>query len=181
LAETKPFTIRYQCHSCDEWHETAPSLGYDFPQHYGVLSAESQKAYAKLDSDFCIIRHPQDNGPAHFVRTLLQVPILGCAEPFLWGVWVSLSAANFEKYEQLFTARADGRGESYFGWLCNILPGYPDTLGLKCNVLPQEGGLRPLLALEPSDHPLARDFAQGITQEQAKLLFERAVQPRNIA
>jgi hypothetical protein len=33
-----------------------------------------------------------------FVRACLEIPIHGVSEPFLWGVWVSLSQKNFDRY-----------------------------------------------------------------------------------
>jgi hypothetical protein len=43
------------------------------------------------------------------------------------------------------------------------LKGYPDTLNLKCQVLPQEGRQRPFVELEPTAHPLAVEQREGAT------------------
>ena len=50
----------------------------------------------------------------------------------------------------------------FFGWLCTALPLYPDTLLLKTNVHMRPLGQRPLVELEPTDHPLAVEQRQGI-------------------
>jgi hypothetical protein len=55
----------------------------------------------------------------------------------------------------------DGEGP-YFGWFCNNLPGYPETLNLKTQVYLQKGGKRPLIKLEPTDHPLSVHQREGI-------------------
>jgi hypothetical protein len=54
-----------------------------------------------------------------------------------------------------------------FGWFSNQVPGYPDTLNLKCDVSPRDDGMRPLITLEPTDHPLAVQQREGISFESA--------------
>jgi hypothetical protein len=162
--------FEFQCAKCSQWHKGAPSFGFDFPHHYGVLSDQSKTSYASLDSDFCIINHPEAKSLQFFVRCILEIRIHGFNEPFLWGVWSSLSEKSFRDYEQRFKTD-DVDGVTYFGYFCNVLPFYPETLHLKCRVIPQPDNNRPLIELEPTDHPLAKDFASGITIERAKEIF----------
>jgi hypothetical protein len=54
-----------------------------------------------------------------------------------------------------------------FGWFSNSLPGYPETLNLKCSMYARTGGLRPLIELEATDHPLAIAQREGIPFSQA--------------
>ena len=54
-----------------------------------------------------------------------------------------------------------------FGWFSNSLPGYPETLSLKCMLHARPGGLRPLIELEATDHPLSVAQRQGIPFQQA--------------
>jgi hypothetical protein len=163
--------LEFQCTKCDQWHKGAPSFGFQSPHHYGVLSDHSKASYASLDSDFCIINHPDSDGPQFFIRCILEVPIHGLDEPFLWGAWSSLSEKSFRDYEQRFKTN-DVEDISYFGYFCNILPFYPDTLHLKCRVIPQAENNRPLLELEPTDHPLVKDFTSGIAVDRAIDIFE---------
>jgi hypothetical protein len=102
-----------------------------------------------------------------FVRCVLRLPVLGGDDTLEWGVWSSLSAANFKRYRNTFrSARQSELGEM-FGWFSSQCPGYPETSGLKCHVVPQDGGIRPLIDLEPTDHPLAVDQRNGITPARA--------------
>lgn len=57
--------------------------------------------------------------------------------------------------------------ETMFGWFSNSLPGYPETMNLKCHVQPRESGLRPIIELEPTDHPLSIQQREGIKFEEA--------------
>jgi hypothetical protein len=77
------------------------------------------------------------------------------------GVWRSLSAASFERHGVLFEDERRSAGESCFGWLCNALPGYPDTWLLECRLHVREYPSRPWVELEPTDHPLAVDQRRG--------------------
>jgi hypothetical protein len=75
----------------------------------------------------------------------------------VWGVWVSLSADSFLRMSEMWESPTRQTEPPYFGWLSTTLPGYPETLNLKTNVHTQPVGTRPLIELEPTDHPLAID------------------------
>lgn len=64
------------------------------------------------------------------------------------------------------------RLEPRFGWLMNRLPEepYPDTYALKCQVHQRPPGQRPLIVVEPTDHPLAIDQCRGVTAARAEAL-----------
>ena len=55
-----------------------------------------------------------------------------------------------------------------FGWLCDRLPTYPDTLELQTLVLLQDGRQRPLVWVNRvhGSHPLYIDQREGITAER---------------
>ena len=62
-----------------------------------------------------------------------------------------------------FDSGDQGRLGPWFGWFSNRLKGYPETLNLKCQVRPRSGRQRPLIELEPTEHPLAVEQRDGIT------------------
>jgi hypothetical protein len=111
----------FRCSCCGELHEGSPSIGFDAPLHYAELDADERAAQAQLGDDLCTIDHTDRRD--HFVRVCLELPIHGHADPFVWGVWVSLSAENFARYRE--TWDAPDTADRYFGWFCNRLPGYP--------------------------------------------------------
>ena len=114
-----------------------------------------------------------ENDVDYFLRALLEIPIIGNDEPFMWGVWGSVSAASFADYND--SDRGEKHQGNYFSWFSSLLPGYPETVGLKCSMQSRSGGLRPVVMLAPSDHPLAIDQRDGISLEKAQLLFEYAL------
>src|SRR5690348_16292323 len=83
----------YTCTCCGKRHEGSPSFGFDAPHQYASLSAEQKLAMGELSSDLCTITH---NGEVdRFIRTVLEIPIVGAQDPFMWGVWVSLSDKSY--------------------------------------------------------------------------------------
>lgn len=155
-------TIRFTCATCGEIHEGIPDVAFDAPYYFHQLNPEQRATMAKLSDDFCSI-----NDEDFFIRTCLRIPIRGYDDDFMWGVWVSLSRENFERYRQVFDQDPPPEGEGpYFGWFSNRIEGYPETLTLKTRVHLQPDGARPLLELEPTDHPLSVHSREGIELEE---------------
>lgn len=144
-----------------------PSLAYAAPAHYAAATEEERAADFKLDSDFCVMR-----GEHFFVRAVIPVPIVGLDTTFDWGVWVTLSPANFRIYMDTFEDRRRSHLGPWFGWLGNAIEGYPDTLNLKCDVHPQDGGMRPHIQLWAAEHPLYREQRDGMTEKRLIELIE---------
>lgn len=167
---TEVFT--FTCGVCGELHEGLPHYGYDAPDFYYAVKEDEREERCSLNSDLCIV-----DKKYFFIRAVLLVPIIGIDHKFGWGVWSSLSEANFKRYQEIsVAAEASGEGP-YFGWLSNMLPFYPDTLNLKVHVHLQVEGIRPLLQLEASDHPLAVDQREGLPRTRALDMVQRLMHP----
>ncbi len=160
----------FKCSSCGETHEGSPSFAFRAPDPYLEQPKEVQEA-GKLGSDTC--RYEDEDGMHYFIRVCLEVPIHGVTEPFLWGVWVSLSEQSFARYVE--TYESPDTNDQYFGWFCNYLPYYPNTLALKTQVHPRLGNTRPYIVLEETSHPLSVDFHQGISIEKAQEIAENVM------
>ena len=156
----------YKCSRCGELHEGSPSFGYRAPDPYLEQPKDVQDA-GSLSEDLC--EYTDEDGKHHFIRVVLEVPIHGLDDPFLWGVWVSLSEKSFERYVETYDQ--PDTSDSYFGWLCNRLPYYENT-HLKTRVHPRGGGTRPYIILERTDHPLSVDFHSGISVQKAQEIGE---------
>lgn len=127
----------------------------------------------KLSEDFCVIKY--DEGTDYFIRAVLEVPILGVEEPFLWGVWVSFSEKSFKQYWDTYEDPQEGEG--FFGWVCNEIPVYPYSSSRPADVVVQGGRQRPKVLLhrgDPEDDPLVIDQVNGISIERAQQLAEKA-------
>lgn len=166
----------WTCSVCGASHEGIPlSWGFDEPIYWSSLTDEERTA-GHLDTDLCWFTD-ESGDLARFVRGTIEVPVLGGENPdeawFVIGVWVSLSETNFNWLLEHWTAGPEEQGEPWFGWLSNRIPVYDDTLNLKTNVRLRGDGLRPLVEVEPSDHPLSRDQHAGITPGRAHELGDR--------
>jgi len=175
--------LRWKCHSCEEWH-TGPCLdfGYDSPIYWqeehekasrfsGLLPSWNRKRRKTfLDQDYCAIEDTD-----FFVRGIIHLPIIGAAETFRWGVWGSLSRANFELLLKMHADPARADLPSMFSWLSNQIPEYPDTLNLKMHAHMAEPGFCPTFRLEPTEHPLSLEYHHGITPERVKQIMLRRV------
>jgi len=169
-------TFTFQCRTCDSWHEGLPDLGFDAPYEYDCLSDEQRQSIAKKSSDLCSISDED-----FFVRGVLELPIVGRADCFGIGVWVSLKRENFYRYVELFDSKDPSGNGPYFGWLCNRIAGYPDTLHLKTSVSLRPAPTRPRIDLEPTDHPLAMQQRDGISLDEVQRLIEPTLHPQGAA
>lgn len=138
----------------------SPSAPYPYP--YFLVPEAERAARCVLTPDQCVV-----DGTEFYVRASLPVHVHDADSPLLYGVWVSLSAEHYQRFSTLFDDRDRRPGESFFGWLCTPLMGYPDTLLLKTYIHVQPWPERPLVELEPTAHPLAVDYGEGVSIERA--------------
>lgn len=114
-----------------------------------------------------------------FVRGLIRLPVDGGSGMFEWGVWVSLSRASFIRTQELWHDPGRESEPPMFGWLSTELVDFygVSTLNLKTMVHMQPVGLRPLVVLEPTDHPLAIEQRSGIRAERVDEIAEQVLHP----
>jgi hypothetical protein len=76
----------------------------------------------------------------------------------------------------LVSAYSEGRESepAYFGSLQSALPYAPTTMSLKTSVQTMPIGERPIITLEPTDHPLSLEQQHGITMAQVQQIAEAA-------
>lgn len=158
--------FRFKCSRCDEWHEGMPSFGADAPLYYYDVPEGERFERCELTSDTCVV-----DDEHFFVRGCIEIPVHGENEPFVWGVWVSLSENNFEEFTNLFGVPARDDHGPYFGWLSAYLKTYPDAENLKTHVHLRNDGVRPYIELEPTEHPLAVEQREGISVERVAEIY----------
>jgi len=163
-------TFRFQCASCNQVHEGMPAFGTQAPDSYLALPERERETRGDLGSDDCVIDKEH-----FFVRGCLEIPVHGQADPFTWGVWVSLSEASYQQWVECFGQEKRSHIGPFFGWLNARLPAYPDTSGLKTMVHLRDGGIRPFIELEPTDHSLAVEQRQGISADRVAEIYSLVV------
>ena len=85
--------FRFECKACGQWHEGMPAFDAEAPLFYYLIPEHERAARCELSSDVCVV-----DGKYFFVRGCIEIPVHGADEPFVWGVWVSLSEASFSQY-----------------------------------------------------------------------------------
>lgn len=167
--------VTFRCSCCGRVITGLPDLAYDAPLHYHQLSEAERRKRAKLSSDLCNIATP--DGEEHFVRGVCLLPVADSDESFGFGVWVSLSPENFRRYSETFEDDDQSKLGAMFGWLCNRLPSYPETVKLQTTVVPQDGGARPQVWINQAheEHPLYREQRGGISKKRLGKIYGQEI------
>ena len=147
------------CACCAEQHDY-PLLSFHLPAPaYWSPALEGQEG-CSLTEDLCVIEDRY-----FFVHALIEIPVRGQDDPFVWGAWVSLSEDSYTRTVDAWETPGRESADPVFGWLSSELPGYRrSTLHLKTMVHTRAVGLRPLVEMESTRHRLAREQRGGITQ-----------------
>jgi hypothetical protein len=154
----------FTCKNCGKQHADWPALTYTSPSFYEELTEEEKKK-AELSSDFCVIVHPHQTD--RFIRCTLTQKVIDHCEDLEYGLWISLSEKSFQDYSDNYNN--DNYETKYFGWLSNVLPGYPDTRKVKATAFTRTGNQRPeIIPHEDFDHPFVKDYYEGITKKEAE-------------
>ena len=163
--------IGFNCTTCGQYHNELPmTLGSPAPALWYSITESERAERAELSSDQCII-----DGQQFFILGQISIPIHNSIYPFTWLVWVSLSEENFNRASELWNVEGRESESAYFGWLQTALPYQPSTLSLKAQVKTQAIGERPLIEIEPSDHPLSLEHRHGITLQRVQQIAEAAL------
>ena len=160
--------IRFTCGFCGEDHEGAPSVAYKAPDSCHAIPEDERGDNTRLQADFCMVEARD-----YFIRCTLEVPIHDCDDTFMWGVWLRVAYDDFMDYWEHF--EENDREGRYTGWLGNRFPVYPNTLDLAGCAILRPQGKRPVIELDPTDHPLSIDVRNGISWEKAIEIAEIAM------
>jgi hypothetical protein len=164
--------MAFVCAICGKRHEGLGAWAFARPDYWLGLSAEEQRN-GKADDDLC-----RTADGFHFVRCVLEIPVVDGDEATLeLGVWGSLSAESFARYVETFDNDDQSRLGPMFSWLSNEIIQFPGSLNLKTMIHPQDNRQRPLVDIEPSDHPLSRAQRYGIRYEDALAIVHAQTAP----
>ena len=160
----------YDCVCCGKHHDELPNcflIPLPLPV-FQVPTAERGRR-AEISSDLCML-----DGEHFFILGNIDVKVRESEDFIRWTAWTSLSKANFSRVVELWETAGRESEPPYFGWLCNLLPGYESTLHLKTHVHTQVVGTRPFIEVEP-DHPLGLEQRDGITRARFDELVHAAI------
>jgi hypothetical protein len=161
----------FTCTTCGQYHMELPMcFGQPAPALWLQMPEAERARRGELSSDQCVI-----DDEHYFVLGRIILPVVDGPEPFCWLAWVSLSKENFLRASERWCAEGRESEPPYFGWLQSALPYSPTTLSLRTNVLTQPVGQRPLIELEPAEHPLSVEQRRGITMARVREIAEAAL------
>jgi hypothetical protein len=154
----------WTCDCCGKLYTSLPfAFALDEPDPWRSIPEAERGQRGFLTTDRCVI-----DATEYCIRARLEVPVLDAGRAFVWGLWVSLSKASYDRIGALWNTPARARELPEPGALCSDIPIYPRTTGLRCKLYLQDNGRRPSIRLEPSDHPLAVEQRSGITIHRVK-------------
>ena len=158
--------FEFKCATCGGVHRGMPSFGADHPLSFYAIPKAERETRCDCSTDDCVI-----DKEWFFIRGCIEISVQDEEDPFVWGVWVSLSEESFKQWLSCFDDQERSHVGPFFGWLNAWLKPYPDTMNLKTRVHLRDGGIRPLIELEPSDHSLAVEQREGISRERVAELY----------
>jgi hypothetical protein len=159
--------MKFTCTCCGQVHDGLADLVFAAPYYYYTVPESERHRRCLLTADVCSI-----DDEDFFIRGCLEIPLIGLAETFSWGVWCSVSRTNFLKYQEVFREEHQSHAGPFFGWFAVRLAGYPDTLKLKVMARLRDQRTRPWFELEESEHPLTVECRHGISAERLQEIYE---------
>ena len=164
--------MHYTCAICGKIHEDWPAIAFSSPDNYEGLTPSEKQSLASLTGDFCEIRHEDQTD--RFIRCVLFQEIIGQDEPLHYGIWVSLSEKSFTDYKEHY--HDHNHEATYFGYICNTIPGYLSTMSIPSNVVVGRDNNRPEIIPHKSfKHPFVSDYFDGITLQEAEKRIHEAL------
>ncbi len=156
----------WKCTSCEKTHQGMFDIFSITPDYWPHPRIYEPNDALRMDGDFvsedfCVIA-----GTDFFVRCVFHVPVIGMDRPFGFGVWSSLSKANFQLYFEHFCELTNDELGPWFGFFSNHIKGFEEVLGEECSVYPSAGNKRPSIILHNDQHALAIAQRDGISPEQ---------------
>lgn len=133
--------MAWTCATFGQDHSGIPlSFAADYPDNFHNMTAEERELRAIIGTDQCII-----DGKEFYIRGLLEIPIRGADEPFLWGLWASVWEQDFDLIGETWeTAGRENTVGPFKGRLANRLAEYsPSTADLKLSIRIMPAGERP--------------------------------------
>ena len=166
-------TLEFRCGCCGDTHVGWPDWHFGAPAPAGAVPPDERGARLDLTEDGCVIDERE-----FYAKGLLSLPVRGTGAALTWGVWVSLSEADFLAYARLFEDEAREPGASFLGWFSNAVPGFESEELLAARLQVREYPLRPWVELAPTEHPLAVAQREGLMREDAVARAEALLHPR---
>jgi len=158
---------RFKCTSCDKWHEGIPGWGWNFPPAYFLVPEAERGSRCFLTQDLCVV-----DDSAFYVCGCLEFPVVGSSETLSLRVWLFVSKSDFLTFQDLIGVPKRADKGPFPGILSVPIPSYPETMGLAVSIRIRDDGVRPHVALAPTDHPIYAEQLKGLGADRIQALYD---------
>ena len=158
--------MRFKCSSCDEWHTGIPGWGWRYPFAYHQVPEAERDRRCYLTDDLCVVDDRQ-----FLITGLLEIPVIDSADVVSLRVWVSVQRKDWFEYQDLIGQASRDKCGPYTGQLDSTIPTYPDTFELGTSLIVRNDGIRPLVQLNPCEHPLWYEQRSGMELSRVARLY----------
>lgn len=142
-------------------------LDLPWPEALRALPGSERQEQIEVTAQVCTWKEVPE---VYFVRAVLSLPVRTLAVPCHLLTWAQVQP---EVLQELTARRFHRRGREVPAHLANNLPGLPETQNLPVSLRLVGVGHRPLIILEPAEHPLYGEQTRGITLARLAA-YERA-------
>ncbi len=153
----------YICTECGREHPLEDlELTFRRPDVVAALATEERSARVQENKDLCVL-----DGERFVVRALLPLPVAEREQPYNVGLWVEVPRQTFERVYELWDEDSQADEPAFHVNLANDIPTYPPACGLPASLSLTGPTTRPVVTLNPAEHPLVREQSRGITAHRA--------------
>lgn len=161
----------YRCNTCGELHEGLPfSWGAVTPSRVDEIPEDERDRRIRITSDQCIV-----DGSEFFILGRIEIPVVDSDRSFYWLAWVLVSEVDFERISELWETQGRESEPPYPCRLGSNLPYEKSTINLAAKLMTSPVGDRPLVYLDPDEHPLAIEQRDGITTKRVQEIAEQLI------
>lgn len=142
-----------RCSCCDAPLKSLLSLAYSAPEDWNRDTIAQENIVFLNASKGDILTHDLCRiGDKYFIRSVMIIPLVGCADPIILGVWVSVDPKTFETYLDTMPQGTQGTMPLLFGKLGNVIPGY--GIDQACVMQPRDNFQHPITHAAIEEDPL---------------------------
>lgn len=150
------------CGGEHDLHQMEPS--YRMPDPVLSVPPEDRAHCVMHSADWAVMRDRDDTWRRYFVRVLMPFDVAGWQEQCCWGVWVEISAGDYDTIGRSWREPEQDRTRAFAAQLANSLRGY--ELGEGLTGVLRLTGAETLPTFHFADdvlHPLAQQQRSGVT------------------
>ena len=151
------------CTECGHEHPLEDvELTFRRPDIVAKLSTEEREARVQENKDLCIL-----DTKRFFIRALLPLPVIERDSSYNLGLWVEVSAADFDRIYEIWDAQDQAQEPAFKVQVANDIPFNPPAFGLSAELFLTGPTSRPIVILDLVEHPLVEEQIHGISSHRS--------------